>query len=104
MYAGLPFRRWLAEPWFKPIARLGPRGNDEYPLEPSVPFAAGDPRTPLGSGNSGTPHWRIISLCERRVNDAVFPWPWFHTYSNNKGNATVKIQRVEAPAMPNSGP
>lgn len=100
MYAGLPFRRWLAEPWFKPIARLGARGNDEYPLEPSVPFAAGDHRRRLAAEIQARRTGELFLY----VNDAVFLWPWFHTYGNNKGNARVKIQRVEAPAMPNSGP
>src|SRR5450759_1173702 len=40
MYAGVPFRRWLSQPWFKPIARIGQRGNDEYPLDPAPGFAA----------------------------------------------------------------
>ncbi len=33
MYVGLPLRRTLAQPWFKPIARIGSTGNDEYPLD-----------------------------------------------------------------------
>ena len=32
MYLALPFRRALTEPWFKPIARIGSRSNDEYVL------------------------------------------------------------------------
>jgi hypothetical protein len=33
MYVGLPLRRTLTQPWFKPIARIGSTGNDEYPLD-----------------------------------------------------------------------
>ena len=31
-----PLRRHLSEPRFKPIARIGSRGSDEYPLNPSA--------------------------------------------------------------------
>jgi hypothetical protein len=33
-----PLRRWWGQNWFKPIARIGEIGNDEYVLEPSEPF------------------------------------------------------------------
>ena len=33
VYVGLPLRRTLAQPWFKPIAHIGSTGNDEYPLD-----------------------------------------------------------------------
>lgn len=33
MYPGLLLRRHLSEPWFKPIARIGAQGRDEYPLD-----------------------------------------------------------------------
>ena len=36
-YLALPLRRSLTQPWFKPIARIGSRGNDEYVLEPARP-------------------------------------------------------------------
>ncbi|MDN7178777.1 DUF2235 domain-containing protein [Caballeronia sp. SEWSISQ10-4 2] len=32
-------RRWWFEDWFKPIARIGVKGHDEYVLEPEAPFA-----------------------------------------------------------------
>jgi len=32
------FRRWWRENWFMPIARIGVRGNDEYPLAPVDPL------------------------------------------------------------------
>src|SRR5262249_8577816 len=34
-YLALPLRRSLAQPWFKPIARVGYLGSDEYVLEPA---------------------------------------------------------------------
>jgi hypothetical protein len=33
-----PLKRWWGQDWFKPIARIGTIGNDEYVLEPSEPF------------------------------------------------------------------
>jgi uncharacterized protein (DUF2235 family) len=99
MYFALPFRRRLAEPWFKPVARIGETGTDEYPLNPVDPFpldAPIDKKREL-----------ITEIQARRdgelffyVNDALFLWPWFHTYGNNRGTATVWIQRVEAPSLP----
>ena len=35
MYSGLPLRRNLRENWFKPIARIGKYGDDDYPLNPA---------------------------------------------------------------------
>ena len=29
MYAGVPWRRVLSQPWFRPIARIGHKGADE---------------------------------------------------------------------------
>jgi hypothetical protein len=33
-----PFRRWWTAWWFKPIARIGTRGSDEYTLNPILPL------------------------------------------------------------------
>jgi hypothetical protein len=33
-----PMKRWWGEPWFRPIARIGRIGNDEYALAPAEPF------------------------------------------------------------------
>jgi uncharacterized protein (DUF2235 family) len=33
-----PLKRWWGQNWFKPIARIGEIGNDEYVLEPADPF------------------------------------------------------------------
>ncbi len=54
---GAPLRRWWGQNWFKPIARVGRLGNDEYVLEPIT--AAGEhtyctqPERFGGSGFSG---------------------------------------------------
>jgi hypothetical protein len=33
-----PLKRWWGQDWFKPIARIGEIGNDEYVLDPIDPF------------------------------------------------------------------
>jgi hypothetical protein len=96
LYGAIPFRRWIAQPWFKPIARIGAHGNDEYPLDPLVPFAENEPKRRLATEIQARRSDELFLY----VNDAVFFWPWWHTYNNNKGAATVKIQRIEAPPMP----
>jgi T6SS, Phospholipase effector Tle1-like, catalytic domain len=109
LYGAIPFRRWLAEPWFKPIARIGTHGNDEYPIEPLVPFAAGSPKRLLATEIQARRSGELFLY----VNDAVMFYPsrWCgfekgplgircEFYSNNHGTAVVKIQRIEAPPMP----
>jgi uncharacterized protein (DUF2235 family) len=91
MYFGLPFRRWLTEPWFKPVARIGPHGNDEYVLDPSCPFTEGEKRDRLCTEIRARRDGELFLY----VNDAVFLWPWPHTYGNNSGTATVTIKRIE---------
>jgi hypothetical protein len=98
MNFAVPFRRWLKEPWFKPIARIGAEGSDEYPLIRSVPVLDGiskEQRRVLASEIVARRDGELFIY----VNDAVFFWPWFHTYDNNHGTATVTIQRIETPAI-----
>ncbi len=110
MYFFVPFRRWLAEPWFKPIARIGDKGNDEYPLSPSTPFPSG-----TAENEKKVLATEIVARRDGElflyVNDAVlfYPSQWCgfekslfgircEFYTNNHGTATVTIKRVEAPA------
>jgi uncharacterized protein (DUF2235 family) len=55
--AGL--KRWWFEDWFKPIARIGVKGHDEYVLEPWAPLElhhyANDRRTLASSPNETKP-------------------------------------------------
>jgi uncharacterized protein (DUF2235 family) len=85
----IPLRRHLKEPWFKPIARIGNRGNDDYVLEP------------LNCSDSKT---LISEITPRRsgelflfVNDAVLPigqrGQFF--YNNNVGTATVEVTEIQ---------
>ena len=79
-YPALPFRRVLREQWFVPIARLGRRSPEYYPL--TQPTTAITPRR--------TAHLYLF------VNDAVgLPLWWDSFYKNNIGTATVTV--VERP-------
>jgi hypothetical protein len=80
---GAPMRRIIGENWFKPIARIGQYGNDEYVL--------GRTSTLIDAGKSGE-----LFLY---VNDAVFGLPnvWGHFYENNEGLSTVSIRKLDAP-------
>lgn len=80
MYLGLPFRRWLSEPWFKPIARLGPTGSDECPLGPVAEITA-----------------RTTGELFLYVNDSVVLFPFWTYYGNNTGGAEIVVERVKAP-------
>ncbi len=89
LWWAIPFRRKLSEPWFKPIARIGSTGSDEYPLNPS-------------SGSTDTK--LIAEITARRngelflfVNDAMLPvWQSGQIfYNNNHGEATVSIKLLD---------
>ena len=84
------FRRHLSEPWFKPLARIGPTGRDEYPLDPQ---------------GSATKNTLVAEFTARRdgelylfLNDATLPAParWQYFYNNNQAIAEVRIQRLDA--------
>lgn len=93
MRFGLLLRRHIREPWFKPIARIGSTGSDEYPLTPvdgSIPTV--ETKT------------LVAEITARRsgelflfVNDAVLPVPqiWQVFYNNNSGTATITIEPVD---------
>jgi hypothetical protein len=92
MYAGLPLRRSLAEPWFALTARIGSMGADEYALAWA--------RAP-----DGTPRHFVARLVPRKdgelflfVNDAVVGLPFLTDvfYRNNDGTARVTV----SPARP----
>lgn len=81
---GLPLRRHLGLRWFVPVARIGDRGAEYYPLQQEVTTI-----TPRKDGE--------IFLY---VNDALVPCPmWTCLYENNNGGpATVIVTRTkEAP-------
>jgi uncharacterized protein (DUF2235 family) len=93
MYFRLLLRRHVRDPWFKPIARIGSTGSDEYPLHPV------DGTIPTAKTKT-----LVADITARRsgelflfVNDAVLPVPqiWQVFYNNNKGAATVTIQPID---------
>ena len=85
----IPFRRHITEPWFKPIARIGAYGNDDYPL----------------NAEDGSDDNTLISEITARksgelflfVNDAILPIPtaWQFFYINNEGTARVKVEPLD---------
>ncbi|HJU04078.1 MAG TPA: DUF2235 domain-containing protein [Nitrospiraceae bacterium] len=93
MYPGLLFRRYIGEPWFKPVARIGTRGSDEYLLNPADLSLPDQATTKLVAEITARRDGELFLF----VNDAVLPfpkaWQWF--YKNNRGTATVTVQPVD---------
>ncbi|MFZ1548795.1 MAG: DUF2235 domain-containing protein [Candidatus Nitrotoga sp.] len=122
--AGTLMKRWWFEDWFKPIARIGRLGNDEYVLEPVAPFkhhnylnAAKKPPGKLFEkispdeaeqrmSSDPTPAERETLVTEFTartggelflyVNDAVLLWPGKIDlfYRNNSGTGILTVERV----------
>ena len=116
-------RNW-SEWWFKPIARIGETGSDEYILEPINPFAphgyangllheAPSSRAAVSPASASkavaedpTPADRMIFSAKITahkagklflyVNDAVLAIPFLngYFYSNNFGDAEVTVDRL----------
>jgi Uncharacterized conserved protein len=87
----IPLRRHLTEPWFKPFARVGEYGNDDYPLNPSE---GSDDHTLISEITARKPGELFLF-----VNDAVLPVPkaWQVFYKNNCGTAIVKVEPLDQP-------
>jgi hypothetical protein len=98
LFAGLPLRRVLNRPWFRPIARIGAVGADEYPLDPDTrPVAA---RVPPAADAADE---LVADIKARRtgelflyVNDAIVGLPRVAGafYANNGGQAQVEVVRL----------
>ena len=87
-YLATPFRRWLGEPWFKPIARIGAVGADEYPLDNFDGLGVDHP----------TLEARITARTSGElfffVNDILpIPLMWSF-YNNDKSTAVVWIDPI----------
>ena len=89
-----PLKRELSQPIFMPMARIGAKGADVYPLtaDPSQPRA--DSRTLLQT--------RIVARTDGElfvyVNDVVGPpWDPLRFYRNNHGAATLTVRQVLGP-------
>lgn len=95
MTLAVPLRRHWAEPWFKPMARIGAEGSDVYALDPEPPIAR-RPEPDAETVFAATITARTTGELFLYVNDAV-GLPLF--YANNCGRAVVTIERL-APARP----
>ncbi|MBE1710917.1 DUF2235 domain-containing protein [Mesorhizobium japonicum] len=93
-YLASLLKRWWAEPYFKPIARIGRFGNDEYALDPVGPTTLGKClnmrlTAEIKPKNSGELYFY--------VNDAVIALPGVSNFfyrHNNLGSAEVSVKRV----------
>jgi uncharacterized protein (DUF2235 family) len=85
----LPFRRYLSESWFKPVARIGHRGSDEYPLQPSDALNLDTTGGTLIAEFTARRNGELFLF----VNDVVWPLPaaWQTHYANNAGTALVSV-------------
>jgi uncharacterized protein (DUF2235 family) len=102
MFLGLPLRRVLTTPWFRPIARIGAKGNDEYALDANAP---GTVHRPKDNELTATLRARRNGELFLYVNDGVIGLPGLGQpfYANNRGAAEVRIERLgrrETPARP----
>ena len=104
MLGALPLRRELAKPWFRPIARIGAVGADEYPLDPDTRamMASSAAAAAPGAGEAPSRTELVAEIRARRsgelflyVNDAIVGLKRSPTYfyENNGGRATVTVSR-----------
>lgn len=97
-YVGNLFKRWWGQPYFKPIARVGKRGNDEYVLNQLQPerLNRGDSRTLFSVLTPKTSGQLYLY-----VNDVAFAFPGLSDrfYRNNQGAGVLTIERVDLEAF-----
>ncbi|MGE5525077.1 MAG: DUF2235 domain-containing protein [Rhodospirillaceae bacterium] len=88
LYPRVLFRRYMTEPWMRPVARIGEAGSDEYVLQPRVGESSD---TALVAEITARRSGELFLF----VNDAVLPVPntWQPFYADNTGAATVKVER-----------
>jgi uncharacterized protein (DUF2235 family) len=94
MHVYLPFRRYYGEPWFKPIARIGNLGSDEYPLDAAEVLNPDESGTTLISEFTARRSGELFLF----VNDAVWPAPRAlqSFYYGHNGSAMVTIRPARA--------
>jgi uncharacterized protein (DUF2235 family) len=99
MFSALPLRRVLNRPWFRPIARIGAVGADEYPLDPDTRVAAPN----QDPAPTEAPDTLVVEIRARRtgelflyLNDAIIGLPRVADafYRNNPGTARVEVTRL----------
>ncbi|WP_027059750.1 DUF2235 domain-containing protein [Mesorhizobium loti] len=87
-------KRWWAEPYFKPIARVGRFGNDEYALDPVGPTTLGKC---LNMRLTAEIKPKASGELYFYVNDAVIALPGvsnFFYWHDNLGSAEVSVKKV----------
>jgi hypothetical protein len=101
-YGQLPFRRYLRQAWYKPIARIGERGGDEYPLDPADILNKSRAATTLVSNIKARRSGELFLF----VNDAVWPVPsrWQIFYGDNWGSATIEVRPARTLREPKPAP
>jgi uncharacterized protein (DUF2235 family) len=89
----VPFRRHMTENWFKPVARIRNRGNDEYVLNPvdGPRHTTTDELTAEITARRSGPLYLFL-------NDAVLPGPasWQYFYWNNHGTIAYDVTEIDA--------
>jgi hypothetical protein len=91
-FALLPLRRVFLREWFRPIARIGGYGNDEYFLDPPADDPAQTKTKELLSAFTARKSGELFLY----VNDATIGLPsWAnYFYDDNRGTAKVTVQRL----------
>lgn len=95
--SALPLRRVVNRPWFRPIARIGAVGADEYPLDPDTRPPPPQCRPPVEGAGAVAAEIRARRSGELflYVNDAIIGVPKLDDvfYRNNGGRASVDVCR-----------
>jgi Uncharacterized alpha/beta hydrolase domain (DUF2235) len=93
-FALLPLRRVFLREWFRPIARIGAYGNDEYFLDPPADDTAQTKTRELLSAFTARKSGELFLY----VNDATIGLPWWtdYFYKDNRGTAMVILQRLKS--------
>jgi len=92
MLLATPLRRNVSEPWFKPLARIGSHGRDEYVLNQVEYHLESSPETKLVADITARTSGEIFLY----VNDAILPVgnSWQYFYLNNLGTANYQVEPV----------
>jgi hypothetical protein len=96
LFAGVPLRRHMAQPWFKLMARIGAKGTDVYSLQ----WRRMDSAAPSTMGAQRSQVWEAVVTARSKgrlfvyVNDATL-YPFFAPFMpSNEGSATLEVEPV----------
>ena len=93
LFAGVPLRRELTRPWFRPVARIGATGGEENFLDPD--------ENQISEKFKATRDGELFLF----VNDAVIGLPHLYDvfYRNNRGETRVLVFACRNPSEPQTG-